>query len=571
MKTLILSIALFSAAFAQNPVPDTSQPLPATTMPGPQDQQPQPDQVVPMAQTPTFKVNVVGRTTPAINYHYRSGATRVDLVGTSLAPKAHGDARVESRLGRIAVDASVRDLPSANSFGREYLTYVLWAITPEGRSRNLGEFVLDGGKNLSVTTDLQAFGLIVTAEPYFAVTTPSDAVVLENQVRRETVGATEPINAKYELIGRGQYLPSDATYATPVPDPAVPRQLTEARNAVEIARLAKADQYAASAYRRAQDLLAQAEGYFTRKHKEEKPIATVSREATQQAEDARRISLTRQEEERAAAERRRLEDERTAAQRQSEEDTRRRADAERQAREDAAGRAEAEKTAAQQRLQAEQAEAARKAAEEERQTALQQQQQAEELARLRSQEAERQRQAAEQAIREKEEFRERLRQQLNQVLETKDSARGLIVNMSDVLFDFNQASLRAGAREKLAKVSGILQLYPDLHLQVEGHTDSIGSDAYNLKLSEKRANSVRDYLLRQGVVPENITAQGLGKSDPVADNKTAAGRQTNRRVEVVVTGESIGRQTIAPTEQPNTNPQRALPQTDQPPKEDPKR
>ena len=130
---------------------------------------------------------------------------------------------------------------------------------------------------------------------------------------------------------------------------------------------------------------------------------------------------------------------------------------------------------------------------------------------------------------------------MNAVLETRETARGLIVNINDVLFDFNKYTLKPGAREKMAKVSGILLAYPGLKLQLEGHTDSVGSDDYNLKLSQQRADAVRDFLAEQGVPVANITAIGLGKADPVASNDTAAGRQQNRRVELVVSGEAIGR------------------------------
>src|SRR5581483_1955723 len=207
--------------------------------------------------------------------------------------------------------------------------------------------------------------------------------------------------------------------------------------------------------------------------------------------------------------------------------------------------AEAEKAAADQaRLAAEQAkleaqQAAEKAAQERaaadaaRAAALAQQQQAQA-------EAERAKQVAQSAENEKTALRERLRQQLNMILETRETQRGLIVNINDVLFDFNKYTLKPGAREKLAKVSGILLAYPGLKVQLEGHTDAIGSDDYNQKLSEERADSVRSYLVTQGVPADTVTAIGLGKANPVATNDTAAGRQQNRRVEMVVSGSPIG-------------------------------
>jgi outer membrane protein OmpA-like peptidoglycan-associated protein len=186
------------------------------------------------------------------------------------------------------------------------------------------------------------------------------------------------------------------------------------------------------------------------------------------------------------------------------------------------------------------AEAAKAQAESARAAAMAERQQAQadaERARLAAQQADQQRQLAQ---REKAEMRQRLEQQLSMILETRESARGLIVNISDVLFDFNKYTLKPGAREKMAKVSGILLAYPGLQLKLEGHTDSIGSDEYNMVLSQKRADAVRDYLTSQGVQTAHVGAIGLGKADPVASNDTDAGRQQNRRVEMIVAGDIIG-------------------------------
>lgn len=565
MKRLLIPFAFFvtTLVFAQDTQTTTTTTQTTTATPV------NPQQVEPMDDVPVFHVNVVGRTTPAINYHFRSGATKIDLRGTELMPTARGTAKVESHLGRTEINLDIAKLDSPQKFGREYLTYVLWAIDPQGRPDNLGEIVLNGGKEMQVTTQFQAFGLIVTAEPYFAVTRPSDLVVMENVVRKDTVGANEMINSKYELIGRGQYIPKHATYDVATLDPKTPLPLAEARNAVRIAQLSGAEKYAADTYQRAVDLLKQSEEYWSRKYVQQKPVATVAREATQTADNARNISLKKQfdeydEQQRLAAQARE-----EAARKQAEDEAARRAAAETQSQEDARRRAEAEKaeqeaqaSAEQRRLQAEAAAKAQQEAEAARQAAQQQQQLAE-AERLRAEQAAQQsdRQRL-QAEREKEEMRARLLQQLNTVLETRDTQRGLIVNMSDVLFDSGQATLRPAAREKLAKISGIVLAYPGLKLQVEGHTDSIGGDAYNQKLSEKRANNVRDYLVKQSVPADVITAMGFGKADPVADNKTAAGRQQNRRVEMVVSGEVIGtkigsaqQQTAPAPTDPNSAPQ----------------
>jgi outer membrane protein OmpA-like peptidoglycan-associated protein len=286
-------------------------------------------------------------------------------------------------------------------------------------------------------------------------------------------------------------------------------------------------------------MLQRAEDYLQRKQGRT-PIGTAARGATQMAEDARVLTLRRKEQDRLAAERRarqeaqekaeadaRAAQERAAqAQAQSDEDARRRAEAERAQAE--AQEHQAASLAAQQQAQA-QADVARQAAEDsERQK---------EEAQRATQEAER---ARAEAIQQKEEMRARLLAQLNQVLQTRDTVRGLVVNMPDVLFDFNKYTLKPAARERLARVSGIVLAYPDLKLEIEGHTDSIGSEEYNQTLSEKRAATVRDYLVSSGVSIANVVARGLGKSDPVADNSSAAGRKLNRRVEMIVSGDVIG-------------------------------
>lgn len=492
-------------------------------------------QVEQQGNVPVFRVTVVSRTVTAVNYLHRSGATKMDFQGTALMPRAHGVAKVESKQGRIAIDTKFADLTPASQYGPEYLTYVLWAITPEGRSINLGEILLNGSKSgVDVTTDLQAFGLIVTAEPYYAVTQPSDVVVMENIVRPDTLGKIEQVNAKYGLLQRGQYtLNADRSKISSVQmDHHVPLELYEARNAVEIARWSGADRYAADSFQKAEQFLQEAESE-QRNKTGKKPVAQSAREAVQTAEDARLIALKRQQDEQQANER--------AAAAQREAQAKARADAEaseRQAAERAKQEAQAATAQAQQEKQ--EAEAARAAAvaqqqsaEAARAAAVAQQQSAEA-------EAEKARLATTQAEQEKAQLREQLRQQLNLILETRETARGLIVNMSDVLFDFGKYTLKPGAREKLAKISGIILAHPGLKLAVEGHTDSVGGDEFNQRLSEQRANAVRDYLVQQGVAQDSITARGFGKTRPVATNDTPAGRQQNRRVELVVSGDVIG-------------------------------
>ena len=533
-------------------------------------------------EVPVFRVTVVGRTVPAVNYRPRSGSGRINFEGTSLLPEAEGWARIEGERGYIKIDAHFDDLQPATRFGREYMTYVLWAITPEGRATNLGELQLNGDDGeLEVTTELQAFALVVTAEPYFAVSQPSDVVVMENVVRdtvfERTQGRVETLQAKYELLKRGTYLMNrDATVLNVKPlEPGAPLDLAQARNAVTLARLAGADKYAAETFAKAETLLAEAEAQRERGRRGNQ-VQQPARQAVQTAEDARLIALQRQEEE-FQAEQRRLALEREEEARRLarlEEDRRRQAEDERRRAEEARLNAERERAAAD-AARAEQeaaAAAARQAAERDRVAAETARAEAErarleaervradadaaaERARLEAErvkaeadaaraaaeaQAQQARLLAEQSEREKAELRDRLRQQLNTILETRETARGLIVNLSDVLFDVDKATLKPGARERLARIAGILSAHPGLRIEIEGHTDSTGSDEYNQGLSERRAQSVQTYLAQQGIGQAIASTVGYGESRPVATNGTAAGRQQNRRVEIIVSGEAIG-------------------------------
>ncbi|HEY2106761.1 MAG TPA: OmpA family protein [Candidatus Binataceae bacterium] len=526
MKLVHLLLLAGGALVAQVPNPTTQQPgAPAGNTGQPM---------------PIFRVTVVSRTTKAVNYHHRTGTTHIDFRGTEMMPAARGEASVDSQMGSTKIDTRLNHMTPAGQFGPEYMTYVLWAITPEGRPANLGEVVLEGDHaKLLSTTDLQTFGLIVTAEPYFAVTQPSDVVVAENFLRSDTAGTIQQVDAKYELLQRGQYVWNRGQYQPVKVNPKGPLQLAEAENAVEIARLAGAERYAGDTFQKAVVELQNAEN-FLNTGKNRKESETNAREAAQMAEDARIITIRKMRAEELA-------NERAAAAQREADALAQAARAAEQARLDQERRASAEadrKAAEQARMQAEQAQAEaqkaaalaaqeRAAADTARDSALAQQAAA-------KADAERSRQAAQQAEAEKTELRERLRQQLNTILETRETARGLIVNINDVLFDFNKYTLKPGAREKLAKVSGILLAHPGLKVQLEGHTDSIGSDEYNQKLSEQRADAVRDYLTSQGVAQTGLSAVGYGKADPVASNDTAAGRQQNRRVDMVVSGEPIG-------------------------------
>jgi outer membrane protein OmpA-like peptidoglycan-associated protein len=409
-----------------------------------------------------------------------------------------------------------------------------------------------------VTTQLQAFGLIVTAEPYFAVTQPSDVVVLENVIRDDTNGSFEVIQAKYELLTRGAYLMNqDAARLTIKPlEPGSPMDLAQARNAVELARLAGADRFATETFTKAAGLLASAEEARTAR-RGGNAIMMPARQAAQTAEDARLVGLKRQEDafeadQRASA----LAREQDAVARAQEETARRR-DAEAATQAATAGRVAAEREAnasAAARLAAERdaslAAEARLSAERARATDADNARLAAETARAQADaarvaaEAKAQSDAASAAAKSEQDkaaLRAQLREQLNVILDTRETARGLIINLSDVLFDTGRADLKPGAREKLARISGILALHPGLHLEVEGHTDDVGTNDSNQRLSERRGESVRTYLVQQGIASTSIGTIGLGETKPVATNGTAAGRQQNRRVELIVSGESIGR------------------------------
>ena len=471
---------------------------------------------------PIYRIIVVARTTQAINYRHRSGSTRINFQGTTLLPEARGNAQVASKQGAIRIESEFHGLESASKFGPEYLTYVLWAISPEGRPVNLGEvlFGTDGKSKLNVTSNLQAFGMIVTAEPYFAVTQPSDVVVMENEVRADTKGQFEEVEAKYELLKRGQYeLNVNPAELQPISmDSRTPLELYEARNAVRIAKWTGAKQYAADSLNKAEVSLQSAEDYQARRGNRKSEI-TVAREAVQTAEDARIITVKKIEEERQASELQ------------------------------ASANAEAQSNAqaAEARAQTAQNQVTSDAAAAKAQTDAAQAKAASDAALATSQAATAQAQlAGQQAENDKATLRTRLSQQLNSVLQTRDSARGLIVNMSDVLFDSGKYTLKPGAREKLSKVAGILLAYPGLNIEVDGHTDNIGSDEFNQNLSDQRAESVRAYLVEQGVMTGSVTAKGFGKTQPVETNDTAEGRQLNRRVELVVSGEAIGAQAGGP-------------------------
>ena len=568
-------------------------------------------------RTPAFRVRIISRTVEAVNYQHRGRSTKLDFAGTDLMSSASGEAKVDSKRGSIAIEAEFNNLDRPTSFGSEYLTYVLWAISPEGRPVNLGEVLVGGNSRskLKVTTNLQAFALIVTAEPYYAVQQPSNVVVLENVVRPDTRGTTEEVHAKYELTERGGYLPTGYKFDPIVLNARLPLEFYEARNAMRIAKSEGADQYANESYGHALKLMDNADQYAIDKHHHTKELIAISREAVQTAEDARLIAVKKMDEARNQEERENSANALANSQAQTDDATRRseRAQADaanaqsdaalaqsesaqtkidmaasQQTSANAVAAAQADATLATNNAQQSEADKANLRAQRDSErlasadAQAQTQAQADDANRQRDKaqadQASAQLQAAraqsdsaqarldmaasqassahavseaqedaakanrhaQQADSDKAEMRARLSTQLNLILQTRDSARGLIVNMSDVLFDTGRYSLKPGAREKLAKVAGILLAYPGINVQVGGHTDNVGGDDMNQALSEHRAGSVRDYLVESGVNSNAVTAQGYGNTQPVATNDNATGRQQNRRVELVVSGDIIG-------------------------------
>jgi len=469
--------------------------------------------------------DLISKSTQAVGYQVGGGSTKIDLRGTSLLPGAIGEAKVEAKQGATTVELDCKGLASPAKFGTEFLTYVLWAVSPEGRSDNLGKLLVkDNGEGTrKASTPMQTFSLIVTAEPYFAVRMPSELVVLENEVRKGTKGRVFVVD-NYRLMKKAQYQKKANPLALTM-DKKVPLEMYEARNAFEIATLNEAEKYAPEIFVKAAASLKMAENSLT-SEANSKEIITRATQAIQFSEDARALAVQRQEEERLANERKAAEDAQRAARERADEEARQRAEA--QAAEQLANQRAAE--VGQQKAEADaaraKAEMERMKAESERQSALQNEQAA--------------RDAARRAEEEKAQLRAKLLQQFSQVLETRDTDRGLVVNMSDVLFDTGKYTLRQEAREKLARIAGIILNYPGLRLEAEGHTDNKGGEELNKKLSEQRAESVRTYLTAQGIPASSITFSGKGFSIPVAPNDTASGRQKNRRVELIVSGEVIG-------------------------------
>jgi outer membrane protein OmpA-like peptidoglycan-associated protein len=468
--------------------------------------------------------SLISKSTVAIGFTVGGGSTKVDMTGTDSMPQANGEAKVQARAnaGLTNIELSVKGMTPPSNIGAEYLTFVLWAVTPDGRTGNLGEILINknGEGKLTATTAAQTFSMIITAEPYFAVRVPSEIVVLEMETRKNTKGKLFPVTS-YKLMKRGQYAKLGNPLALTPDLSRVPLEMYEARNAVEIAKDRGAAQYAQDIFSKAQASLQMAENALTT-NADKKQIISTAKQAVQFAEDARAFSAERQDQLRIAAEKQAAADKA----REQAEATAAAEAAAAKAKADEAAKRQAEIAAAKQaQMQAEADAAAIKAKAEA--DALKAK---EDAARA---EAERARQAAA-------DLRAQLLEQFNKVLPTTDTPRGLQVNMGDVLFDTGKYNLRMPAQLGLAKLSGIVLSHPGLKLAIEGYTDTTGTAAFNQTLSEQRANAVRDYLVQQGLDAGTVTAEGFGPANPVASNDTPQGRQQNRRVEIIISGEVIG-------------------------------
>jgi outer membrane protein OmpA-like peptidoglycan-associated protein len=465
------------------------------------------------------QVLIAKRHTLAIRYKDNDD-TSVNIVGTALNPQSMGKAEVKRKEGRTRVKLELQNLGHPQALGAYYTTYILWAIAPEGQADNLAELPISNHFEVDVTTAFQTFGLIITAEPHSAVKLPSPIIVAENTLRKGTEGGIEASRIEYSGDPGTLYAVSTQNAPALSADYNTPLMILGARRSVEIAARAGAQRYAEQELREAEIKLAALEQTWPKRRKDQEKFSGLAHDVMRLGERARELAVERLAQASLDAERRAASN--TIADARSEAD-RTRQEADRTRQEAAALLAEARLRVEQAQTEADRAKAREYLASIEA-----------DRARM---EAEQAKQDAEQAKQDKDDLQQRLFMSISAILETRNEARGLIVSLSDVLFDFNQASLKPGAREKLSKLAGILLAYPGTyHMEVEGHTDAIGSQDYNQKLSEDRAESVSSYLLKAGIASDRVLAvRGFGKLRPVSTNDTPEGRQMNRRVEIVIT------------------------------------
>jgi outer membrane protein OmpA-like peptidoglycan-associated protein len=464
-----------------------------------------------VVSTVASPARLAGRTTLAITYQAGT-RTSVDLVGTALRPGVIGTADVEREKGRTKIKVHMHRLPNPQSLGSFYTTYLLWAVAPEGQAVNLAELPHSSDFDTEVTTSFQTFGLIVTAEPHSAVSLPSPMVLAENVAQKDTVGGfqtghLEYSGATYDALTRVDVSRRD--FHTPL-------LVLGAHRAVEIAKSAEADEYARADLQKAEtDLGTLDTAWPQRGQPLPKDLASIARDVMRTAEHARSESVQKAEQARIANERNAANARVAGAMNEADRAKAQAAQSDVEANVAKVQAQQDRAASAQARADAQQAQASADQARMNEASALQQ---------------------AEQARVEKDELQERLYTSISAILQTRREARGLIVSLSDVLFDFDRSTLTQGARERLSKLVGLLVAYPGSYrVTTEGHTDSVGTHEYNSRLSADRAASVTAYLLSAGLPPEKVgAAVGFAETQPVATNETAEGRQANRRVEIVI-------------------------------------
>ncbi|MBI1356685.1 MAG: OmpA family protein [Acidobacteria bacterium] len=493
---------------------------------------------------PVNAVKALRATRSTMGISYPEGPTiTVDLQGTQRDPEARGKAKVERKRGETDVKVKIDHIKPATYFGGDLATYVLWIVSPEGHIDNAGEFIVRGDEiKLDVSTPLQTFGMFVTAEPHFLVSTPSEYVVLENSKPRNDLTGQMMKGSTIKYRGMdGIYSANRQTLV------GVERQkqevrtdMKQARMAVDLAERAGAAEYSpdklAEAKSKLNDLINAVEAKTG-----DTIVMSMGHEIVRIAVDAQKEAEEKAFQ--AALDAERSEHRTEIMSLQSSIDAANdEAEKARLLAEQREMKIQMEQRARQSAM-AEAQEAAAKAAEEARKRELAEQramaaaQEADRMASARNQaelEAQRARAEADRANAEREAARNQMRQALSMVVETRETARGLILNLPDILFDFDKATLRPEARETLSRVCGVLSVARGYDLSVEGHTDSVGSDAYNQTLSEKRAQSVQTYFNACQLPSVKVTAQGFGESKPIASNDSADGRQKNRRVEIVI-------------------------------------
>jgi outer membrane protein OmpA-like peptidoglycan-associated protein len=478
---------------------------------------------------------------------YPEGPTiSVKFLGTSRLPLASGEAKVERKKGMTEIEVELDEMKPSIGFGGDYNTYVLWIVSPEGEVDNVGEFILEGNRSkLNVSTPLETFGMMVSAEPHFLVGLPSRFVVLENT--RPTVDMPLKVSELRYRGHAGIYRFDNESLAEVAEARGETRTHIEAaRTAVALAERAGAARFARAELDKARAALESAEARY-RMGASGRDEMLVAHEVIRLAVDAEKLAGERAFDSALSQERKvnadRIAELSTAIAAAKSEAERSRLEAEQKALDAEisakAGRAaereaaEAAKRAAEAEDKADQAERQRIVAEEAK---LDAQRETVEAQRDRSLA---EREAAEARL-EGQKAREALREAMVGIAAVRESARGLIVSLPNILFESGRADLKPEGREALAKISGVLLITNGYRLSVEGHTDNVGSPEENLVLSRKRGESVRDYLLGQGLSPAAMTVVGFGESQPVASNETGAGRLENRRVEIVVLDLGVG-------------------------------